>query len=43
LTSMFWSKWSESEKFDMDEINVVWKIKKDSYNGWFFMDGMDWR
>ena len=41
LTTMFRSKWGECEKFDMDEISIVGKIKKDSYNWWFFVDGMD--
>jgi hypothetical protein len=40
---MFWSKWSECDTFDASEISIVGKIKKDSYNGWFFIDGMDWR
>jgi len=43
LTSMFWSKWSECEGFCLDKISVVGKVKKDSYNGWYFIDGVDWR
>lgn len=43
ITSMFWSKWSECDGFEASEISIVGKIKKDSYNGWFFIDGIDWR
>ncbi|MFZ2151269.1 MAG: single-stranded-DNA-specific exonuclease RecJ [Candidatus Absconditicoccaceae bacterium] len=43
VTSMFWSKGSECDGFDASEISIVGKIKKDSYNGGFFIDGMDWR
>lgn len=43
LTSMFWSKWSECDNFDLDQINVVGKVKKDSYNGGYFIDGVDYR
>jgi hypothetical protein len=40
---MFRGKWSESDKFETREISVVGKVKKDSYNWWFFIDGIDWR
>ena len=43
LTSMFWSKWSECDNFDLDQISVVGKVKKDSYNGGYFIDGVDYR
>jgi len=43
LTSMFWSKWSECNGFDLDQISVVGKVKKDSYNGGYFIDGVEYR
>ncbi len=38
---LFWSKWNEVEWFEKNSRkDIIWKIKKDDYNWWFFIDGV---
>ena len=41
LTIVFWWKWEESEKIK-DKISLVWNVKRDTYNWWFYIHGVDW-
>jgi hypothetical protein len=43
LTSLFWGKWEMAEKMilnpdDLNEISIIWKVKKDNFNWWYFVD-----
>ncbi len=46
ITTMFWWKWAETENLQTSwskssGISVVGKIRKDTYNGGYFIDGAD--
>jgi hypothetical protein len=44
ITTMFRWKWADAKQLIENNIttaNIVGKIRKDTYNGWFFLDGLD--
>ena len=41
LAIVFWWRWEESEKIK-DKISLVWNVKRDTYNWWFYIHGVDW-
>jgi len=41
LAIVFWWKWEEAEKIK-DKISLVWNVKRDTYNWWFYIHGVDW-
>lgn len=41
ITSLFRGKGEDASTISSKTISLVWKIKKDEYNGWFFLDGVD--
>lgn len=43
LVWMFWWKWSECDKWQWDKANIIGKVKKDNFNGGYFIDWVDWR
>lgn len=41
IACMLWGKWAELEEYEkLKTVNIVGKIKKDTYNGWYFVDGI---
>lgn len=43
INSLFRWKWSECDKIEKKKVNLVWKARKDSFNGGYFLDWVDWR
>lgn len=48
FVSMFRWKWEmENEVAELlaanETLNIIWKVKKDTFNGWFFIDGINFR
>lgn len=48
FVSMFRWKWEmENEVAELlaanETLNIIWKVKKDTFNGWFFIDWVDFR
>ena len=41
LTIVFWWKWEESEKIK-DKLSLVWNVKRDTYNWWFYVHWVNW-
>lgn len=42
IVSMFWSKWDEIDNFLKKwKGNLIWKIKKDDFNWWYFVDWIE--
>ena len=41
ITSLFWGKGDDATNIKSNNISLVGKIKKDTYNGWVFLEGMD--
>lgn len=42
INCLFWWKWDMIKSIEnQDEINIVWKIKKDDFNGWYFVNGVE--
>ena len=41
LAIVFWWRWEESEKIK-DKLSLVWNVKRDTYNWWFYIHGVDW-
>jgi len=40
IQTMFWWKWEEIGNIDSEnKLNIIGKVKKDNYNGWYFLDG----
>jgi single-stranded DNA-specific DHH superfamily exonuclease len=44
INAMFRGKWDEVKDLQEDEIsvNLIWKVKKDTFNGGYFLDGASW-
>ncbi|MCF7834490.1 single-stranded-DNA-specific exonuclease RecJ [Candidatus Gracilibacteria bacterium] len=43
INSLFRGKGSECDKIEKKKVNLVGKARKDSFNGGYFLDGVDWR
>jgi uncharacterized membrane protein len=44
ITTMFRWKWADVDELiqkDMSTANIVGKVRKDTYNGWFYLEGLD--
>ncbi len=42
LNFLFWSKWDMASTIENNtKIDIVWKIKKDDFNGWYFVNGIE--
>lgn len=44
ITTLFWGKWDESVAMILEKkshVDIVWKVKKDSFNGWWFFEWIE--
>lgn len=41
ITSLFWGKGEDAANITSNNISLVWKVKKDTYNGWVFLEWID--
>jgi hypothetical protein len=42
INFLFWSKWDMAKTIEEGStINIVWKIKKDDFNGGYFVNGIE--
>jgi hypothetical protein len=42
INFLFWSKWDMAKTIEKDStVDIIWKIKKDDFNGWYFVNGIE--
>ena len=41
VSIVFWWRWDETEKIG-EKISLVWNVKRDTFNWWFYIHWIDW-